>query len=112
MRVSVMVLIAGAALAEALPAQAPPASEPIDATQRIGTMSELMIHLIYPTSDAIFYITTRTPTNTAEWTELEGKTLVLAEAANLLMMPIRARDKANGWLSPFDVFESTCADQS
>ena len=29
-------------------------------------------------------MTTRTPTNTAEWTELEGKTLVLAEAANLL----------------------------
>ncbi len=58
MRVSVMVLSAGAALAEALPAQVPPASEPADATQRIGPMSELMNHLIYPTSDAIFYITT------------------------------------------------------
>ena len=75
MRVSVMVLIAGAALVDALPAQAPPAFEPIDATQRVGTMSELMTHLIYPTSDAIFYIATRTPTNPAEWTELEGKAL-------------------------------------
>jgi hypothetical protein len=54
-------------------------------------MSELMVHLIYPTSDAIFYILTRTPTSTAEWGALEGQALMLAESANLLMMPSRAR---------------------
>ena len=61
--------------------------------QRVGTMSELMVHMIYPTSDAVFYITSRTPTTDAEWVELQAKTLTLAEAANLLMMPGRARDQ-------------------
>ena len=46
----------------------------------VGTMSELMVQVIYPTSDAIFYITTRTPKTEAEWVELQGKTLMLAES--------------------------------
>ena len=56
-------------------------------------MSELMVHMIYPTSDAVFYITSRTPKTDAEWAELQAKTLTLAESANLLMMPGRARDQ-------------------
>jgi hypothetical protein len=62
-------------------------------TARVGTMSELMVHLIYPTSDAVFYISSRTPKTDAEWAELQAKTLTLAESANLLMMPGRARDQ-------------------
>lgn len=61
--------------------------------QAAGTMSELMVQVIYPTSDAVFYITTRTPTTDVEWNELQAKTLTLAESANLLMMPVRARDQ-------------------
>jgi hypothetical protein len=72
---------------------APPASPVGSQTARIGTMSELMVHLIYPTSDAVFYISSRTPTTDAEWVELQAKTLTLAESANLLMMPGRARDQ-------------------
>jgi hypothetical protein len=60
-------------------------------------MSELMVNLIYPTSDAILYIETRTPTNDVEWNELRAKALTLAEAANLLMMPSRARDQGQ-WM--------------
>jgi hypothetical protein len=60
---------------------------------RVGTMSELMVHLIYPTSDAVFYISSRTPKTDAEWSELQAKTLTLAESANLLMLPGRARDQ-------------------
>ena len=56
-------------------------------------MSELMIDIIYPTSDAILYISTRTPKDEREWIELQGKALMLAEAGNLLMMPGRARDE-------------------
>jgi hypothetical protein len=56
-------------------------------------MSELMVHLIYPTSDAVFYITSRTPKTDAEWADLQAKTLMLAESANLLMMPSRARGR-------------------
>jgi hypothetical protein len=59
----------------------------------VGTMSELMVHLIYPTSDAVFYITSRTPKTDADWAELQAKTLTLAESANLLMMPSRARGR-------------------
>jgi hypothetical protein len=69
------------------------AQEPANArTQPVGTMSDLMVHMIYPTSDAIFYIKTRTPKNDAEWETLQGKALTLAESANLLMMPGRVRD--------------------
>jgi hypothetical protein len=56
-------------------------------------MSDLMVKIIYPASDAVFYITTRQPKTEAEWGELQGKTLALAESANLLMMPGRARDQ-------------------
>jgi len=55
-------------------------------------MSDLMIKMIYPTSDAVFYIETRTPKTDEEWNELQARTLTLTESANLLMMPGRARD--------------------
>jgi cytochrome c553 len=74
-------------------AQEAPKSTEAPPTARVGTMSELMVHLIYPTSDAVFYISSRTPKTDAEWTELQAKTLTLAESANLLMMPGRARDQ-------------------
>jgi len=61
-------------------------------------MSDLMVKIIYPASDAIFYIATRTPTSEAEWGELQGKALAVAESANLLMMPGRARDQ-DRWMA-------------
>jgi len=76
-------LVAGAVI------QAPP--PPV--IRPVGTMSDLMVKILYPASDAIFYIATRAPTTEVEWNELEGRTLMLAEAANLLMMPGRARDR-------------------
>jgi len=78
--------------------QSPPTvSSAAPSTARVGTMSELMILLIYPTSDAVFYISSRTPTTDVEWGELQAKTLTLAESANLLMMPGRARDQGQ-WM--------------
>lgn len=56
-----------------------------------------MVRIIYPASDAIFYVTTRTPTNDSEWAELEGRALMVAESANLLMMPARMRDEGR-WM--------------
>src|SRR4051812_50024555 len=58
--------------------------------QAASTMSELMVKIIYPASDAIFYITTREPKTEAEWGELQGKALAGAESPNLLMKPRRA----------------------
>ena len=57
-----------------------------------------MVKIIYPTSDALFYIESRTPKTEAEWTALEGQALMLAESANLLMMPGRARDQKQ-WIA-------------
>lgn len=76
-------------------AQAPAASSDLKV---IGTMSELMIRVIYPSSDAVFYITTRTPETDVQWGELQGQTLMLAESANLLMMPGHARDQER-WMA-------------
>jgi hypothetical protein len=83
----------------ALDVKAPASQEPPPApTRPVGTMSDLMIKMIYPTSDAIFYIETRTPKTDAEWGELQAMTLTLAESANLLMMPGRARDQER-WMA-------------
>jgi cytochrome c556 len=72
-------------------ASQPAATNASPAMARVGTMSELMVHIIYPTSDAVFYISSRTPTTDAEWAALQASTLTLAESANLLMMPGRTR---------------------
>jgi hypothetical protein len=78
--------------ASALSAQPPSPAAPVKPAM-VGTMSDLMVKVIYPASDAIFYITTRQPTTESEWVELQGKALMVAESANLLMMPGRARDE-------------------
>jgi hypothetical protein len=114
MRVARLPLIVAAVLFTiAVPAAEQPAPRPVpeelqDAVARaaaikdaaplpVGTMSELMIDLIYPTSDAILYISSRTPTNDVEWNELRAKALILAESANLLMTPPRAMDNGR-WM--------------
>jgi len=100
MRNLAWLLLAGSTLLAQPPSPSPPQSPaapagPADAVraQPIGSMSDLMVKIIYPTSDAVFYISTRQPKTEAEWGELQGKTLALAESANLLMMPGRARDQ-------------------
>jgi hypothetical protein len=60
-------------------------------------MSELMVKIIYPYSDAIFYVEREAPQNEAEWMALESKALTLAEMGNLLMAPPRARDQVQ-WM--------------
>jgi len=74
----------------------------------VGTMSELMIRIIYPSSDAVFYITTRTPETDAQWGELQGQTLMLAESANLLMMPGHARDQ-DRWMADAKLMREAAA---
>jgi len=86
-------IVAGAGPSAAYGQAAPPAVTQMP----VGTMSELMTKIIYPASDAIFYVTTRTPTNAAEWTVLEGQALMVAESANLLLMPAHRRDDER-WL--------------
>jgi hypothetical protein len=84
MRALALLLIAGAAVA-----QAPPTFH------AVGNMSQLMIDIIYPTSDALFYVDREPPKNQHEWDLLRGQALMLAESGNLLMMESRARDQEN-----------------
>ena len=85
MKTLALSLALGAALAQAASDKPP--------TRNVGSMSDLMVKIIYPASDALFYIESRTPRSDAEWTVLEGQALMVAESANLLMMPGRARDQ-------------------
>ena len=96
MRCRGLSVIAGAVLLPMLlmgqaPAQAPPPF------QTVGSMRQLMIDIIYPTSDAIFYVDREPPKTEKEWGDLRGQALMLAESGNLLMMDGRARDQKN-WI--------------
>jgi cytochrome c556 len=90
MKIFALSLAVAAALAQAASDRPP--------TRNVGSMSDLMVKIIYPTSDALFYIESRTPKTDAEWIVLEGQALMLAESANLLMMPGRARDQKQ-WMA-------------
>lgn len=79
------IITATAALAQA------PSFEPV------GSMSQLMVGIIYPTSDALFYIERSPPKTEVEWNGIRNQALMLAESGNLLMMPGRARDQGN-WI--------------
>ncbi len=57
-----------------------------------------MIDPICPASDAIFYISTRTPATDAAWRELEAKTVALADAARALTGPMYFRDRTR-WMA-------------
>ena len=91
MKIFAVSIAMAAALGQAGSAARPP-------MRNVGSMSDLMVKIIYPSSDALFYVETRTPTTQAEWTVLEGQALMLAETANLLMMPGRARDQKQ-WMA-------------
>lgn len=55
--------------------------------QATTNLSEMMTRIVQPSSDAVFYVA-RTPPQTGEdWRRLESQTLMLAESANLLLMP-------------------------
>jgi len=98
MRIIGLLLLVAAETVSSPASQPPSAPPPPPPVRAIGTMSELMIRIFYPTSDAVFYVSTREPKTDAEWGELQAKTLTLAESANLLLLPGRARDQ-DRWIA-------------
>lgn len=76
---------------------APPAAAPVP-PRPVGTLRDLMVHMIRPTSDAVFYITSRTPDTGEAWEALQTQTLTLAEAGTLLLLPTHARGRAR-WMA-------------
>jgi len=83
MRIFVLLLLVGFAGV----AQAP------SPFQAVGNVSQLMIDIIYPASDALFYIERDPPKNDRDWNVIRGTALTLAESGNLLLMGSRARDQ-------------------
>lgn len=84
-------LMVGAALAQApsTPAPAPESAR----LKSVGTMKEIMVDLIFPTSNEIFYVSRNENKSPKDWMDLQQNALIVAEAANLLMAENRARDK-------------------
>ena len=62
-----------------------------------ATMKELMVDLIFPTSNELFYVSRNEPKTDGDWMRLEMNFLALAESANVLMAPPRARDQGQ-WM--------------
>jgi cytochrome c556 len=65
--------------------------------QLVGSTSQLMISIIYPASNAIFYIHRGAPKDDKEWAAMQANALMMAEAGNLLMLGSRAKDQDN-WI--------------
>jgi len=63
--------------------------------QPVASMGELMIRIIYPTSDALFYIERDPPKTDAQWNVIRNNALTLAESGNLLLLPNRLRDQGD-----------------
>jgi len=87
-RFLVLLFLAGAALA-----QAPSTEASLETLKSIGTMSEVMIDIIFPTSNEIFYVGRNENKTEKDWEDLRNNALMLAESANLLMAENRAQDK-------------------
>jgi hypothetical protein len=62
------------------------------------TLSQLMIDPIYPASDAVFYISTRTPQSDGDWRALGSKIATLVDAAKALTGPAYFRDR-DRWMA-------------
>jgi hypothetical protein len=85
------------------PAAAAPAAPPATASGSTvtvfpATMKELMVDLIFPTSNELFYVSREEPKTGVDWAKLELNFLMLAESANVLMAPPRARDQGQ-WMA-------------
>ena len=74
----------GMLIALTVTAQAPPTYENVASTMQI------MHTMVIPSSNALFDVGSKEPKNDAEWSILRDQAVVLAESANLLLMPGRA----------------------
>jgi len=97
MRLLILLLTAFALVAQAqsssAPSGAPTSSEDGPNLRSVGTMSEIMLEMIFPTSNELFYVGRNEDKSQKDWNDLRNNMLMLAETANLLMAENRAKDK-------------------
>ncbi len=65
--------------------------------QPVGTVRQLMLGIVKPTSDIIFGVAGQAPKDDKEWTAVQNSALMLAETGNLLLLPGRAKDTNGVW---------------
>jgi hypothetical protein len=63
----------------------------------VGTIRQIMLGILTPTSDVIFAVPNKPPQDDAAWQSVQNSSLMLAEVGNLLMIPGRAQDKGD-WM--------------
>ena len=82
--------VTGLFLVQVSSAQAPAPTADAKAAARPPTMKELMLDLIYPASDALFYVAREEPQNPADWNRVQVQALALQQAAIALTTPGQA----------------------
>jgi hypothetical protein len=93
-RLLAVLLLTGIALAQAPKTAATP---PLPSPQPVAATIQIMRGMILPAADRIFKAGSEAPKTPQEWTQLEYDALNIAEAANLLMIGTRVKDRGN-WL--------------
>jgi hypothetical protein len=83
-------LAACAAKESSSAAAAPAATAP--ALEAYATTKQVMLGLTIPASDVVFQVGNKAPADDMEWEKVQANAIVLAEAANLLMIGTRVVD--------------------
>jgi hypothetical protein len=65
--------------------------------QPVATISEIMVAITLPYSDALLYIERNPPKDDRDWETLQMQALMLAESGNLLMVKGRAKNQGQ-WM--------------
>ena len=60
--------------------------------QPVGTVRQVMLGIVKPTSDVVFKFQFDPRKTDEEWATLQNNALTLAETGNLLLLPGRAKD--------------------
>jgi hypothetical protein len=86
------------AAATAPAAKASPAAAPVAGGQKpVASVMQIMSAMMIPASEALFDAAADPPKDDDAWKKTEYNTLIVAEAANLLMLPGRAKDNGE-WM--------------
>jgi hypothetical protein len=76
--------------------------------QSVGTVRQIMLGIVAPTSDVFFKVPNEAPKDDKTWASVQNSALTLAETGNLLMLPGRAKDKEE-WLKQSKALVATGA---
>jgi len=88
---------AGKAQTGKAPASASVAAPAAGGQKPVASVIQIMSAMMIPASEAVFDAAADPPKNDEAWKKAEYNTLIVAEAANLLMMPGRAKDNGE-WM--------------